>query len=68
MELKHDPNLVEVSTMLSEAMEQYQDQNYYSSLTKVIYDLIDYIEEYSKKCTVFRIGESGFILKGSMIR
>ena len=49
MEVKHAPNWIEVSVMLSEAMEQYQDQHYYSSLPKVIDDLIDYIEQYSGK-------------------
>ena len=49
MSTKHDPNWIETSIKLSEAMELYRDQNYYTSLSRVIYDLIDYIEDHSKK-------------------
>ena len=49
METQHAPDWVEASSMLRDAMEQYQDQHYYASLPRVIDDVIDYIEEYSGK-------------------
>lgn len=49
METQHAPDWIEASTMLRDAMEQYQDQHYYTSLPRVIDDVIDYIEEFSGK-------------------
>ena len=43
------PNWTEASQMLREAMKQYRDNHQYSSLAKVIDDLIGYIEQHSGK-------------------
>jgi tetratricopeptide (TPR) repeat protein len=49
MNIQHAPNWIGASTMLREAMEQYQNQHHYSSLPQVVDDLITYIEHHSGK-------------------
>lgn len=49
MQNSHAPDWIAASAMLREAMELYRDQHYYTSLPRVVDDLIDYIEKHSGK-------------------
>jgi hypothetical protein len=49
MNREHAPDWIAASTLLREAMEHYRDQKYYTSLPRVVDDLINYIERHSGK-------------------